>query len=104
MPAHPDLFEPSYPAAPGYRETDTSKTPADFVRPKLSVTRAKVIEALKVRPMTSFEIAAHHRARYESIQPRCAELRALGEIEDSGTRGISRDPTKTAIVWRLKTA
>lgn len=81
---HPDLFGGVYPDAPGYRDTDTSKDAAEAVRPKVSQLRDMVIEALKIRPMTTLEIAHHHRQRYESLQPRTSELREKGLIEDSG--------------------
>lgn len=103
MELHPDLFSGVYPDHPGYRDTDTSKAAAEAVKPKASWVQTKVLEALAVRPMTTLEIAAHHRLRYETCQPRTAELRAKGLIEDSGLRGISRDPTKAAIVWRIAT-
>lgn len=101
MAQHPDLFVDTYPNHPGFRDTDTSRAAADAVKPKASYVQARVLEALKVRPMTSFEIAAHLRFRFETVQPRTAELRAKGLIEDSGARGISRDPTRKAIIWRL---
>lgn len=101
MPQHPDLFVNTYPNHPGFRDTDTSRAAAEAVKPKASYVQARVIEALKVRPMTSFEIAAHLRFPYERTQPRLSELSAKGLVQDSGARGISRDPTKTAIVWRL---
>lgn len=102
MTLHPDLFDgDAYPEHPGYRDIDTSKAAAEAVKPKASWVQAKVLEALNIRPMTTFEIAAHHRLRYETIQPRTAELRAKGLVEDSGVRGESRDASKKAIVWRL---
>lgn len=101
MARHPDLFGGVYPDAPGYRDTDTSKDAADAIRPRLSAMQSNVLKALAVRPMTSFEIAHALRLPFHADQPRTAELQAKGMIEDSGERGISRDPTKLAIVWRL---
>lgn len=97
-----DLFGGVYPDAPGYRATDTSEAAAEAMKPKASVLRQMVLDALSVRPMTTLEIAHHIRQRYETIQPRTSELREVGLIEDSGLRGISRDPRKRAIIWRLK--
>lgn len=99
-----DLFGGVYPDAPGYRPTDTSEAAAEAMKPKVSVLRRMVLGALEIRPMTTMEIAHHIRQRYETVQPRTSELKDMKLIEDSGDRGISRDPRKKAIVWRLKTA
>jgi hypothetical protein len=101
---HPDLFGDVYPSVPGYRATDTSQAAAEAIRPKVSVLRQMVLDALSVRPMTTLEIAHHCRQRYETLQPRSSELKDMGLIEDSGLRWISRDPRKTAIIWRLTSA
>lgn len=98
---HPDLFGGVYPETPGHRDTDTSRAAAEDVRPKVSVLRQMVLDALSVRPMTTLEIAHHCRQRYETLQPRSSELKNMGLIEDSGARGISRDPRKKAIIWKL---
>lgn len=103
MARHPDLFGGVYPNAPGYRNTDTSRDAAEAIKPKLSAMQSAVLKALAARPMTSFEIAHALRLPFHTAQPRTAELQAKGFIEDSGERGISRDPTKLAIVWRLTT-
>lgn len=99
---HPDIFGGVYPEAPGYRDTDTSQAAAEAIKPKVSVLRGMVLDALAVRPMTTMEIAHHCKQRYEGIQPRSSELKEMGLIEDSGERGISRDPRRSAIVWRLR--
>lgn len=99
---HPDLFGEVYPTSPGYRATDTSQAAAEAMKPKVSVLRQVVLDALSVRPMTTLEIAHHIKQRYEATQPRTSELKDMGLIEDSGLRGISRDPRKRAIIWRLK--
>ena len=102
MTGHPDLFGGVYPDAPGYRATDTSQAAAETMKPKVSVLRRMVLGALEISPMTTMEIAHHIKQRYETIQPRTSELKGMGLIEDSGDRGISRDPRKRAIIWRLK--
>ena len=102
MARHPDLFAGSYPDAPGYRNTDTSRAAADAIKPRLSKMQSDVLKVLAVRPMTVMEIAQALRQRFETIQPRTSECAAKGLIEDSGERGISRDPRKAAIIWRLK--
>lgn len=98
-----DLFAETYPDAPGFRRVDTSVAAAEAVRPKAGFVRLLVLEALKTRPMTSIEIAGYIGLPYESTQPRTSELAAKGLIVDSGLRGKSRDPSKTAVVWRLAT-
>lgn len=101
--AHPDLFA-AYPTTPGYQNTDTSKAAADKVKPKAAWVRARVIDALtRQGPMTTVQIAAALGLPYEAVQPRTSEGKALGTIEDSGARGPSRDPGKSAIVWRIAT-
>lgn len=97
-----DLFTETYPDEPGYRNTDTSFAAAEAVKPKASTVRLLVLEALKKRSMTSIEIAQYIGMPYSTCQPRTSELAAKGLIEDSGLRGKSRDPSKSAIVWRLK--
>lgn len=89
-----DLFGGVYPDAPGYRATDTSQAAAEAMKPKVSVLRQMVLSALEKRPMTTMEIAHEIRQRYEATQPRTTELKIMGLIEDSGDRGISRDPRK----------
>lgn len=95
-----DLF---YPHAPGYAPVDTSIDAAKAIRPTVSWVRGKVLEAIKDRPGTTVQIARRLRLPYETVQPRTSELKVLGEIEDSGKRGPSRDPAKKAIVWRTPT-
>lgn len=97
-----DLFGEVYPASPGFRHTDTSQAAAEAMKPKASVLRRMVLDALESGPMTTLQIAHHIRQRYEGVQPRTSELKDMGLIEDSGQRGISRDPRKKAIIWRLK--
>ena len=96
-----DLFTDFYPSAPGFRRTDTSRAAAEAVKPKAATVRLMVLEALKRRPMTSQELSEYLRLPFSTVQPRTAEGRAKGLIEDSGLRGPSRDPSKAAIVWRL---
>lgn len=103
MRAQTDLFGGVYPDAPGYRRTDTSRAAAEAIAPKLSKMQSDVLRVLQVRPMTSMEIAHALRLSFHSVQPRTSELVAKGLIEDSGGRGISRDPRKLAVIWRLIT-
>lgn len=101
MTTHPDLFIDIYPNHPGFRDTDTSRASAEAMKPRAATVRLMVLEALKLRPMTSQELADYLRLPFSTVQPRTAEGRAKGLIEDSGKRGRSRDPSKLSIVWRL---
>jgi hypothetical protein len=104
MTDHPDLFA-AYPTTPGYQAPDTSKAAAAAVKPKAAWVRARVIDALtRQGPMTTVQIAAAVGLAYETVQPRTSEARATGLIVDTGRRGPSRDPGKTAIIWRIATA
>lgn len=104
MSDHPDLFA-SYPNVPGYRATDTSRDAAEKTKPKAAWVRARVIDALtRQGPLTTQQIAEAVGLAYETVQPRTSEARAQGVIEDSGARGKSRDPAKSAIVWRIASA
>lgn len=81
------------------------KAVAEKVKPRAAWVRARVIDALtRQGPMTTVQIAAALGLPYEAVQPRTKEGKALGTIEDSGLRGPSRDPSKSAIVWRIATA
>lgn len=100
-PRTPDLFGGVYPDAPGHRGVSTSVDAAKAIKPRLSAMQSDVLRVLAVKPMTSFEIAHALRLAFHTAQPRTAELQAKGMIEDSGARGISRDPKREAIVWRL---
>lgn len=94
----------AYPLTPGYQVTDTSKSAAETVKPKAAWVRARVIDCLtRQGPMTTVQIAKAISMAYETVQPRLSESRALGQVIDTGQRGPSRDPSKTAIVWAVAT-
>ena len=95
-PASPDR----YPNVPGHRRVSTSKEAADAVAPCAKTLQAMVLDALRRKPMTSWEVAKFLKVPFESAQPRTSELQALGLIEDSGDRGAARSPKRTAIRWR----
>lgn len=92
----------TYPNEPAIGKTDTSAEAADAIRPHVSQLKAMIIDALALGvPMTSYELAVTLREDYENIQPRCSELQAMGVIRDSGKRGPSRHPKRTAIKWEI---
>lgn len=94
-----DLFG-GYPHEPGSKPVDTSRDAAAAIRPKVTELRAMVLAEIVARPSTSVQIARRLHQPYETVQPRTSELKRLGLIEDSGKRGASRDPAKTAIIWK----
>ena len=97
-----ELFDnrPTYPTAPGYQRTDTSKQAAEDMKGKATGLRAVVLSALRTAPMTTYELTIATGKSYRSIQPRTSELRAMDLIEDSGTRRIDPETGKNTIVWR----
>lgn len=103
-----DLFSyrPAYPDAPGYRNRDTSRAAAHAMMPRQGTIQAEVLEALRKRDMTSFELAAEIGRSYRSVQPRTAELAHSTDkrgalICDSGKRREDPETGRQAIVWRL---
>jgi hypothetical protein len=61
--------------------------------------RDRVYRSIKAMPGTTAQIAARTGLPYEAIQPRTTELKDKGLIQDSGRRGPSRCPNRTAIIW-----
>jgi hypothetical protein len=96
-----DLFQyrDRYPNAPGYRQTDTSRAAAQSMKPMRQVLLDKVLTVLTRFDGTADEISAILHEDKLSIRPRCTELQALGEIEDSGVRRRN-ESGRSAIVWR----
>lgn len=97
-PGQMDLFV-GYPNHPGWQKTDTSRDAAEAAALRCVEIRDKVLTLLKAHALTTAQIAKRLRLRYETVQPRTSELRAMGLIRDTGRRGPSRDPNRTAIVW-----
>ena len=97
---HPD-DQPAYPHTPGHRGVATSVEAAEALKPSAKFLQDRALEALRKKPMTSWELAQALKVPFESIQPRTSELQALNLIEDSGDRGPARSPKRTAIRWRV---
>ncbi|MGA0604895.1 hypothetical protein ACO2Q0_02760 [Phenylobacterium sp. VNQ135] len=91
----------SYPSSAGHRGVSTSIEAAEALKPCVKTIQAQVLAALRVRPMTSWEVAQYLKLPFETCQPRTSELQALHLIEDSGLRGPARSPNRTAIRWRV---
>jgi predicted transcriptional regulator len=95
----PDLFAYGYPNVAGFKRFGTSSEAAQSVDAK--TLRAKVLEELCNGPGTADELALRLRVDKLSIRPRCSELAALGQIEDSGQRHLNSS-NKRAIVWQVR--
>ena len=98
-----DLFEHAdrYPHAPGGRSRNTSAEAADAVKPKAPLLRNLCLDLLIASTgLTVHETAARAGWPVPSIQPRIAELAALGLIIDSGERRRNASGKK-AIVWKV---
>lgn len=83
----------------GCRETDTSHAAAESVdtsRMRLIVLRE--IDRAGTGGITADEIGARLGLVRMSVQPRCADLRRLGKIGDSGKRGVNASG-RLAIRW-----
>ena len=90
---------PTYPKAPGFKAHGTSQEAAQSV--DVATLRANVLKALRRHgPMTADACAARLRRSVLSIRPRFSELRALGQIVDSGVRSKNESGHR-AIVWRV---
>jgi hypothetical protein len=103
-----DLFSyrEVYPQAPGYRDRNTSRAAARAMQPRQGTIQAEVLDALAIRPMTSFELAAAIGRSYRSVQPRTAELARSTDtrgalIKDTGARRVDPETGRNAIVWGL---
>ncbi len=88
---------------PGAYEITTSGIMALEAQPAPRATgleiRDRVYRSIRAQPGTTAQIAARTGLPYEAIQPRTTELKDKGLIQDSGRRGPSRCPNRTAIIW-----
>lgn len=99
----PDLFSryASYPSVAGFKATETSAEAARTI--DASTCRALVLAALrKFGAMTADECALRYLGySILTVRPRFSELKALGQIEDSGQRRKNASGHK-AIVWKVR--
>lgn len=96
-----DLYEPSYPDRPGYRDRETSKEAADSMVPTADSLRALVLGLLAKRWCTVHEAADILELSVPSIQPRFSELLKKDLIEWTGERRRNARSTRNAKEWRL---
>lgn len=99
MNAEPDLFQYGYPNVAGFKRFGTSSEAAQSIDAK--TLRAKVLEELCKAPGTADELAYRLHVDRLSIRPRCSELAALGQIEDSGIRH-ENSSGRRAVVWQVR--
>ena len=96
-----DLFAQPYPEAPGTYNVSTSIQAANEMQPKASRLRGLCFDALvDYGDMTPDETAAFLGLDKLSIRPRFSELKAMGEIVDTGERRANNSGKK-AIVWTI---
>lgn len=101
-----DLFDKkTYPEAPGYQDTDTSKAAAEAVAPTVEHLREATFRAIQsagAHGRTPDEAARDLGRDILSIRPRTTELNAALRIKDSGLRRKNKSGKK-AIVWVVRT-
>lgn len=98
------LFEhrETYPNAPGYQNTDTSRAAAKSMESETSRLQRRVLDAIKRagdHGLTMEECADAVGEGRHSVQPRTSELRAKKLIVDSGLRRKLASG-RSGIVWR----
>lgn len=93
------LFD-AYPEGAGFKVAGTSREAAKTV--DVRKLRVAVKSILYIAgPMSADQCAALLSEDKLSIRPRFSELKALGVIEDSGSRAKNASG-KSAVVWRLR--
>jgi len=100
-----------YPAAPGYRttETETSANAAKTVRTSAESIRQDCLAALTKESLTAHEVAARTRSeemddvqfvRYQhSVQSRISELKAQGKVAATALRRENPESGQKVVVW-----
>lgn len=96
-----DQLQMTYPEAPGFKAHGTSEESARKVSSEARTLREQVLDVFRFNgDMTADECAEHMGLSILSIRPRFSELRAMGEIEDSGVRRKNVSGHR-AVVWKL---
>lgn len=90
-----------YPAAPGFKERDTSRKAAESMKPTAAQLREQCFAALRRKgDATADEIAGVMGLSVLSVRPRFTELLHEKRIVDTGMRRRN-DSGRSAKVWRL---
>lgn len=82
------MREGFYPVSPSPGVTDTSREAAERIDNK--TWEKLVLDRLRVAPFTMDEIATYYNAEVTTIRPRGSQLKARGEIYDTGQRRRNR--------------
>jgi len=92
-----------YPNAPAGRGTETSREAGRAIQPRARPLRQEILACLAEEPLTTPELTERLApSPYCTVQPRVAELKALGKIEACPERG--RSPAGWPVNrWRLVT-
>ena len=79
-----------YPNAPAGRGTETSREAGRAIQPRARPLREDILACLAEEPLTTPELAERLAPTpYCTVQPRVAELKALGKVEACPERGRS---------------
>lgn len=92
----PDMF--TYPAHPGWKATDTSRSAADAIAPRAKSLRDQVLDLLLYHDLTADEAAAKLDKSVLAIRPRVTELARMNKIHDTGHTRKNNSGVR-AIVW-----
>jgi hypothetical protein len=92
---------PTYPHAPGYKVSGTSRDAAVAVIDRACTLRERVYDVLVYSPSTADECAAMLGESVLSIRPRLSELLRMGKIENTGLRRKNASG-HSASVWRAR--
>lgn len=94
------LFDHTYPAAPGYKDDQTSKEAAEAIAGRVHLLRNRCLTALTQSPMTADEVSVAIGESVLSTRPRITELLQLGKIEDTGDRRANASGRR-AKIWKV---
>ncbi|MDF0495383.1 hypothetical protein [Bradyrhizobium yuanmingense] len=91
-----------YPDSPGYKVAGTSAEAAAVMAPSAKTLRSAVLRTMirANRAMTADEIATEMKRSILSVRPRVSELRRLGCIRPSGSRG-KNESGMSAVAWEV---
>ena len=95
-------FPYQYPNEPGFKNKDKdgpSRKAASEIKEQAPTLRELCLSTLGKHPMTADEVATTINRSILSVRPRVAELAALGQVEDTGSRRTNSSG-KLATVWR----
>jgi DNA-binding IclR family transcriptional regulator len=90
----------SYPIEPGHKVVGPSEEAAKAISGIASTLRDQVRRIIATNPggLTADEIAHKLNRSILSVRPRVSELRRLGEIKQSGSRG-KNESGMSATIW-----